>query len=335
MTIYKSIRALNSKIPKSRGFLTSTSTTSYAVHSPFAPLITNSPFVSHCKNRFLLPKWIAPLQGPLFLSFPPWKLLQSATPLHLRGGGGSVLRKVEAFRLGLLGAEDAFRVGVGVVSVRREQKVVDRTVPEGFVESFLNLPNLISVSRMVSGPFLGWMIMNEWYSVAFAGLVISGATDWLDGYVARRMNINSVVGSYLDPLADKVLIASVALAMVYNDLLPVELVGLVLLRDIALVGGAAYKRASDLGWQWSSWIDFFDINGTRREKVEPLFISKVNTVFQLALVAVALLNAEFGTADTQSYIHYLSWLVASTTVASSTAYGVQYMRRSTRMLGNN
>ncbi|XP_056159773.1 cardiolipin synthase (CMP-forming), mitochondrial-like [Syzygium oleosum] len=58
------------------------------------------------------------------------------------------------------------------------------------------------------------------HTTAFVGLAISGATDWLDGYVARKMNINSVVGSYLDPLADKVLIGCVALAMVINDLLP-------------------------------------------------------------------------------------------------------------------
>ncbi|KAI6704267.1 hypothetical protein NL676_013403 [Syzygium grande] len=64
------------------------------------------------------------------------------------------------------------------------------------------------------------MIANGWHTAAFVGLAISGATDWLDGYVARKMNINSVVGSYLDPLADKVLIGCVALAMVINDLLP-------------------------------------------------------------------------------------------------------------------
>ncbi|KMT04055.1 hypothetical protein BVRB_8g186510 isoform B [Beta vulgaris subsp. vulgaris] len=54
------------------------------------------------------------------------------------------------------------------------------------------------------------MIINEWYLPAFVRLAISGATDWLDGYVTRRMGINSVVGSYLDPLADKVLVRYVA-----------------------------------------------------------------------------------------------------------------------------
>ncbi|XP_010052827.2 LOW QUALITY PROTEIN: cardiolipin synthase (CMP-forming), mitochondrial [Eucalyptus grandis] len=359
MTIYSSLRSLLARSPsKSRPFLTAAAAASspaasasaaaansYAVPSPFTPLFVNPFLHSSFPNRFLSPlsKWmIARPRGPLFLSLPPWKLSQSATPLYL--GGGAVLRRVEALnlRLDLLrrrrGLEAGAGAGVGIGSVALEPKLgADRGAwegrsSEGFVDGFVNLPNLISISRLISGPFLGWMIVNEWYATAFVGLAISGATDWLDGYVARKMNINSVVGSYLDPLADKVLIGCVALAMVHNDLLPTELVGLVVLRDVLLVGGAVYKRASDLGWQWASWSDFFNLNGPHPEKIEPLFLSKVNTVFQLALVAAALLQPEFGTAETQSYITYLSWLVACTTIASTAAYGVQHMRRSTSVL---
>lgn len=179
------------------------------------------------------------------------------------------------------------------------------------------------------------MILNEWYLSAFVGLAISGATDWLDGYMARKMGINSVIGSYLDPLADKVLIGCVALAMVDKDLLHPGLVGLVVLRDVALIGGAVYKRASSLGWEWKSWFDFFNLDGTHPQNVEPLFISKVNTVLQLALVTAALLQPEFGTQETESYITYLSWLVASTTVASTAAYGAQHMRNSSKLIAGS
>lgn len=204
-----------------------------------------------------------------------------------------------------------------------------------FVKSFMNLPNLISFSRLASGPLLAWMILNEWYLSAFVGLAISGATDWLDGYMARKMGINSVIGSYLDPLADKVLIGCVALAMVDKDLLHSGLVGLVVLRDVALIGGAVYKRASSLGWEWKSWFDFFNLDGTHPQKVEPLFISKVNMVLQLALVTAALLQPEFGTQETESYITYLSWLVASTTVASTAAYGAQHMRNRSKLIAGS
>lgn len=197
-----------------------------------------------------------------------------------------------------------------------------------FNESFFNVPNLISISRMVSGPVIGWMILNEWYLYAFCGLAVSGATDWLDGFVARKMNISSVMGSYLDPLADKILIICVAVAMVKMDLLNPGLVAIVVLRDIALVTGAVFTRASSLGWEWKSWADFVNLDDAHSEKVEPLFISKVNTVFQLMLVAAALLQPELGTEETELYITCLSWLVASTTTASFAAYIRQYVRRS-------
>ncbi|KNA13695.1 hypothetical protein SOVF_114290 [Spinacia oleracea] len=63
------------------------------------------------------------------------------------------------------------------------------------------------------------MIVNECYIPAVAGLANSGATDWLDGFLSRKMGINSVVGFCLDPLADKVLVGCVAVAMVEEGLL--------------------------------------------------------------------------------------------------------------------
>lgn len=133
-------------------------------------------------------------------------------------------------------------------------------------------------------------------------------------------------GLQLWVLVVQVLVGCVAVAMVEKGLLHPGLVGLVVLRDVMLVAGAVYKRGSSLSWQWKSWYDFFNLDGTRPEKVEPLFISKVNTVFQLILVAAALLQPELGTPMTQEYITYLSWLVASTTVGSTAAYGSQYLR---------
>ncbi|KAK4797719.1 hypothetical protein SAY86_030045 [Trapa natans] len=336
MAIYRSLKAIIEKSPnKSRLLLTASTLTSFSIRPPCNPLCFN-PFLRSSSGRFLSPlsKWIAPLQGPLFLSATPWKLLQASTPIYLRSRG--VLGSVQALNVNLKLLPSSARacspaaLGVGVLAPGQslQDRAESKGPNEGFVENFVNIPNMVSMSRLLSGPFLGWMIINEWYSAALIGSTVSGATDWLDGYLARKMNINSVVGSYLDPLADKVLIGFVALAMVYKDLLPTELVGIVVLRDVLLVCGAVYKRSSELCWQWGSWYDFFNLNGTRPEKIEPLFISKVNTVFQLVLVAAALLQPEFGTEDTQIYLTYLGWLVASTTVGSTAAYGVQhYMRR--------
>ncbi|TKY72141.1 Cardiolipin synthase (CMP-forming) [Spatholobus suberectus] len=263
--------------------------------------------------------------GPLFLTCPPWKLSQSATPLYVHANA-VVLRKVN---LNLL------RPTITHLPLHLQHRFDSNSNSDQsplLLRTFLNTPNLISFSRLISGPLLGWMVTNDMYTSAMIGLAISGGTDWLDGYLARKMKIDSVVGSYLDPLADKVLIGCVALAMVHKDLLHPGLVGLVVFRDVFLIGGAVFQRANSLGWKWKSWFEFFNLDGTGRQKVEPLYISKVNTVLQLGLVAAALLQPEFGTQETQSYITYTSWLVASTTMASTAAYGVQYIRSSAMVL---
>ncbi|KAF3327429.1 CDP-diacylglycerol--glycerol-3-phosphate 3-phosphatidyltransferase 1 [Carex littledalei] len=267
--------------------------------------------------------------GPLFLSSPPWNLSQRSNPLYFGGRLVKFPRDLQEVRC----LPIAFDFSSAAKNRRNAQHLIsEKTKPildigsAGINEKFLNLPNLVSISRMVSGPVIGWMIMNEWYVPAFGALIVSGATDWLDGFLARKMGINAVYGSYLDPLADKVLIGCVALSMVKMDLLHPGLVGLVIFRDIGLVGGAVYKRVLMMNWKWDSWSEFFNLDGQYREKVEPLFISKVNTVLQLLLVGAALLQPDFGTEETQQYLTYLSWLVASTTVASTLGYGIQYFR---------
>nr|GLL45693.1 cardiolipin synthase (CMP-forming), mitochondrial [Ipomoea trifida] len=337
MAIFRSLKALISRTRKpgdpSRTFFTTTFSPS------FVPPLYIDPSVYLRRRHFLArPNFFSPAftgpttivanSCPLFLSSPPWKLSQSATPLHLQPN--LVLLRVRAlnlklpYKLGLQATSSAPRLLLN--GPQEKQQFAESQLVAEIRDSFVNFPNFISFSRLLSGPLLAWMITQEMYLPAFIGLAVSGASDWLDGYVARKMGINSVVGSYLDPLADKVLIGCVALAMVERDLLHPGLVALVVLRDVALVGGAVYKRASGLGWKRTSWIDFFNLDGMRPQKVEPLMISKINTVFQLVLVAAALLQPEFGNEETLLYIKYISWLVMLTTVASTAAYGAQHLR---------
>ncbi|KAK4439321.1 Cardiolipin synthase (CMP-forming), mitochondrial [Sesamum alatum] len=335
MAIFRSLKTLVSQSLRNRSnFASSRDFFSLSLSSP-SPIPT--PFLlptnSYIRRHFLFRSgFLSPVGGPLFLSSPPWKLSQFATPLLLQSDAVLSFLKLRALNL-LHPPPSTYNLGYDVPRLLNDREEirngaeVDASVGNGGIsDSYLNLPNFISFTRMLSGPLLGWMIINDMYSSAFIGLAISGATDWLDGYVARKMKINSVVGSYLDPLADKVLIGFVALAMVDKGLLYPGLVALVVLRDVALVGGAVYKRASSMDWELNSWRDFFNLNGAHAQKVEPLLISKVNTVFQLLLVAGALLQPGFGNEETQLYIDYLSWLVASTTVASTAAYGVQHWR---------
>lgn len=344
MTIF---RSLISRFSQSTSYDSSRLRTfvSLSLSSPSpisAPFLLYTPVKNSHLHFLFRSRFLFPIGGPLFLCNPPWKLSQSATPLLLQPHVASYLIKPRALNLlpkpsfphnlRFRPAYDAQKLLTkGVAEKYRNASAIDAPGSHGAItDSYFNLPNYISFARLLSGPLLGWMIANDMYSYAFIGLAISGATDWLDGYMARKMGINSVVGSYLDPLADKVLIGCVVLAMVDKDLIHPGLVSLVVLRDFALVGGAVYIRASSLGLQWNSWHDFFNLDGPHAQKVEPLLISKLNTVLQLVLVAAALLQPEYGNEETRFFIYILSWVVASTTVASTAAYGAQYLRNGTK-----
>lgn len=164
MVMYRSLRTLTTKNHnRDRSFFTAAATSiipfPYTTSTfPLHPLhFSPSP---HPPPRFFSPlsKWIAPFQGqrrgPLFLSSPPWKLLQSATPLYLRGNA-VVLRKVEVLNLNLL--RTRIRSGFSGQNVLdRVQQLKEGAAEDGLFESFVNLPNFISLTRLVSGPLIGW-----------------------------------------------------------------------------------------------------------------------------------------------------------------------------------
>lgn len=164
MAIFRSLKALIKKNPSR--FKTFLTTTTCTISAPFSPLSSFpsqplSPFGYH-STRLLSPlsKLIFPFHGPLFLSSPPWKLLQSATPLYVQGNR-IILHRVEALNSGfnlLRRTNLPLRIGFG--SVSSGPHLLDRsdsnTTNDNLVHGFVNLPNLISVSRLISGPFLGW-----------------------------------------------------------------------------------------------------------------------------------------------------------------------------------
>ena len=191
--------------------------------------------------------------------------------------------------------------------------------------------------RLFSGPLIAqWIIDCNW-NLVIPAVAIAGISDWLDGQIARKRGSNSVLGSYLDPLADKVLIGSIVGALGYSGALPLPLVGVIVGRDVLLVGGAFILRAESLGWQWPGAREFFRVvpvssprNGPNQPSnigkhvpaapiVKPLIISKVNTGFQLALVAATVLNASMAW-PTEEIIWMLGASTAGTTLWSTVAY---------------
>ncbi len=98
----------------------------------------------------------------------------------------------------------------------------------------MTIPNLLTITRAIGIPIFLFFIFNERYSLAVVTLMIGGATDYLDGKLARALNQESRLGELLDPAVDRLYIASVLVAMYLSDLLPIWLLILIILRDIAI-----------------------------------------------------------------------------------------------------
>jgi len=178
----------------------------------------------------------------------------------------------------------------------------------------LNLPNLISLGRLLLVPLAISLILDGKYWAAFWVFVVAGISDALDGFIAKRFDRRTRLGALLDPIADKVLLVSVYVTLGVAGQIWAWLVVLVVLRDIMIVGGFLLIQAI----------------AALPKPSHPLFISKVNTGMQVAMVGYVLarrgLGAEAGPVDV-----VLGIAVAVTTVAS----GLTYLLRWARILAHS
>lgn len=173
----------------------------------------------------------------------------------------------------------------------------------------MNVPNLISLARLLSVPIVVWSLLAEETVLAFWLFIAAGVSDAIDGFIAKRMGHRTVVGGFLDPLADKALLVSVYIALGRIGAFPLWIVILVVSRDILIIGGAILFQTL-----------------THSLKPEPLMVSKLNTLAQIVLAAVTLGQLALG-ADWHPMIMILVWSVAVTTLASGASYIVQWSRR--------
>ena len=181
------------------------------------------------------------------------------------------------------------------------------------------MPNIITMSRIIATPFLGYIIIEGHYDWAFAGVSIFGFTDWLDGYIARKYNQMSVLGTFLDPFADKILIMTLTLAEGYVGLVPAGLAGLIVARDFGLIIGGFYMRAKTK----PVGVPFFDTTQASALKVTPSLLSKFNTLFQVMLLTGALLNASLQVGEWgDNVVLGLSALTFVTTIGSGVDYWI-------------
>jgi cardiolipin synthase (CMP-forming) len=107
----------------------------------------------------------------------------------------------------------------------------------------LTVPNLLSFVRLAGVPLFLWLVLGpEADGLALAVLLVSGVTDWLDGYLARRLHQTSRLGAILDPVADRLYILAVVIGLAWRDIIPWWLALLLPARDLMLWGLVPFLR---------------------------------------------------------------------------------------------
>jgi cardiolipin synthase (CMP-forming) len=176
----------------------------------------------------------------------------------------------------------------------------------------LNLPNLITLARLLSVPLAIWLIFDDRYGAAFWVFIGAGLSDALDGYIAKRFDRRTRLGALLDPIADKALLAGVYVSLWVVGQLPFWLVGLVILRDLLIV------------------IGFVVIHTTAAPKqFDPIYISKINTLIQLILIGFVL--AQGLGIESEA----VKWLLVAAAALTTVLSGLSYLARWARILAGS
>lgn len=178
----------------------------------------------------------------------------------------------------------------------------------------LNLPNFLTLIRIVAIPFFLVLLSAEFYLEALILLVAGGLTDVLDGALARLRNQQTPLGAYLDPIADKLLLISSFVMLGLHEVIPAWVVIVVVSRDFIILFGYA--------------IIYFLVE--ERLQVRPSLIGKTSTLLQILTVGAILLLRHAPTLFAPVLVDLLLYCTAFATVVS----GLQYIYRGLVWLQN-
>jgi len=202
-----------------------------------------------------------------------------------------------------------------VVNIKNKKKELNQeTIIENSSKnelSFLkHLPNVLCIGRILGSPLIGYFIVKQKMKHAYILYAISGISDFLDGYLARKYNWSSKLGSVIDPLADKTLMIVTTVSLSITKLIPKYLAYTILSRDILLVLGTFVLVGKKFIDTRSTLSQFKNIS----VKIKPSYISKVNTALQILYLALTILSPKL------LLLKYLQYVVFSTTIFSGMDY---------------
>jgi cardiolipin synthase len=175
----------------------------------------------------------------------------------------------------------------------------------------VSIPNLITLGRVILVPIVFWLLVSGQLQAAFLVFVVAGVSDAVDGFLAKRFKWETELGAYLDPIADKLLIVCIFIALGVTGRLPSWLVIIVVSRDVLIV------IAIVLSWLLD-----------HPTPMKPLTVSKLNTVSQIVLAAVVLADEAFE-LRLKGPVLVLIWATAGLTLASLFAYLRVWLRHMT------
>ena len=173
----------------------------------------------------------------------------------------------------------------------------------------MNVPNLLTLLRILLIPVFVIFIMYRRFSLALITFAVAGITDGLDGLIARLTHQKTELGAYLDPIADKLLLTSSFIMLAVAQMLPQWLVVIVITRDVIILMGFCIFILTN-----------------KRPRIRPTLVSKMTTTFQILTILLVLVtgfNPAFKTLSTIA--------IYGTTVFTILS-GVHYLYVGTRIL---
>ena len=173
----------------------------------------------------------------------------------------------------------------------------------------MNIPNSLTLGRIVLVPLVVWLIITDEMLAAFLVFLLAGMSDAADGFLAKRYGWRTELGAYLDPIADKALLGSIYVTLGLAGHLPAWLVIAVVSRDILIIGAVV------LSWMLS-----------RPLRMKPLLISKANTLAQIVLAGLVLAELGFG-LGLEPLVWLLIWITGALTILSAGAYFWSWLRQ--------
>lgn len=182
-------------------------------------------------------------------------------------------------------------------------------------DRYITIPNALTMIRMVLAPYVAYCLLHDQAVAAVYSFAVAGALDGIDGWVARRFNQSSVIGSYLDPLADKILVGCTSCALMSVGALPWWSVLIIVGRDAGLIAGGLWHRYTTK----PQGVPFFSTSHASTMQVEPSPLSKANTALQVILLTCGLTGAAWG-VPTPHIMTGMAALVTGTTFASGYGY---------------